>query len=307
MEGDPTRQPRQPGAYGPNDAYYPPNGGASYGPGYPGYSSAPGAYNAPVTRSAAVPPSPTVGSARWQALGQRWAARNPLDPFIFNFQHRWETNRQFRATAGAVIALTATLLLCACVALATTLTTSAIARANVGLAGGGNGTPNTGTSAFNNPTAFPTNTVPSWVSPGQPAASPIPNSKTPQPTANASPTGRPTVTPGGGPPVTTCNGGSRGVQWALNPCPQVAGQPGTLTIQAPRYPNTGVNIILSFGCVGAGCTLDYTPSQAVTDASGNLSLSYTVPAAAANSSVPISGYIQPQGGPQVSIYAAPVQ
>jgi len=308
MEGDPTQQPRQPG--GPNDAYYPPNGGASYGPGapgYPGYPSGPGASNAPVTRRSAVPPPPVAGTARWRALGGRWAPRNPLDPYIFNFQHRWETNRQFRATASAVIALTATVLLCACVALATTLTTSAIARANVGV-GGLNGTPNTGTNAFNNPTVFPTNTVPAWTSQGVPAASPIPTSKTPQPSPSAGPIVTPTATaPGGGGPPTTCNGGSRGITWALTPCPQVAGQSGTLTIQALRYKNTGVNIILSFGCTGPGCTLDYTPSVAQFDGSGNLSLSYTVPAAAANSQVPISGFIQPQGGPQVSIYAAPVQ
>jgi len=327
MDGDPTQQPRQPGGYGPNDAYYPPNGGASYGPGAPGYPGAgypgypdasgyPAATNAagdptaaaPSVRRSVVPSPPTVGTTRWRALGGRWAPPNPLDPLIFNFQHRWETNRQFRATAGAAIALTATLLLCACVALATTLTTSAIARAGAGV-GGANGTQNTGTGAFNNPTAFPTNTIPAWTSPGSPVANPIPTSKTPQPTANATATSTATATPTGqgGPPITTCNGGSRGVLWALTPCPQQAGQPGTLTIQARGYKNTGVNIILSFGCTGAGCTLDYTPSQAITDGSGNLSLNYTVPLAAANSQVPISGFIQPQGGPQVSIYAAPVQ
>jgi hypothetical protein len=205
--------------------------------------------------------------------------------------------------------LTATLLLCACVALATTLTTSAIARAGAGGTGARNGTSDTGTGVFNNPTAFPTNTVPAWTSPGSPVANPIPNSKTPQPSPNASPTSEATATPTGvgGPPITTCNGGSRGVLWALAPCPQVAGQSGTLTIQAKGYKNKGVNIILSFGCTGNGCTLDYTPSQEVIDGSGNLSISYTVPAAAANSQIPISGFIQPQGGPQVSIYAAPVQ
>jgi len=286
MEGEPTQQPRQPGA--PN-SQYPPTAGmfaSSRAPGTNGrYPAADG----------------------WRAPDRRWAARNPLDPYIFSFQRRWETNRQFRATASAVIALTATILLCACVTLATTLATGAIARAGGPAGGAHTGSQNTGTNAFSNPTGYPTNTIPAWAPPVYPAVSPIPNSKTPAPSPSAAPSVSPSPTPTGGPVVTTCNGASQGIVWSLSPCPQRAGQTGTLTIQAPAYKNRGVNIILSFGCIGAGCTLDYQPTTTRLNVNGALSISYPVPAAAANSQVDISGFIQPTGGPQVSIDAAPVQ
>jgi hypothetical protein len=52
----------------------------------------------------------------------------------------------------------------------------------------------------------------------------------------------------------------------------------------------------------------FTPAQGYKlDAGGNASISYTVPAAAANSSVPISGMINIGGGPTLGIQAAPVQ
>ncbi len=93
----------------------------------------------------------------------------------------------------------------------------------------------------------------------------------------------------------------------MSPCPQAAGQGGQLHVYARHYKNTGVNIIINFGCSGDGCTLDFTPDSTQLDGTGNLYLSYTVPAAAANSQVNITGFIQPQGGPQVPIVAAPVQ
>ncbi len=93
----------------------------------------------------------------------------------------------------------------------------------------------------------------------------------------------------------------------MNPCPQVHGQGGTLSISAPKHPNATLNVLISFGC--NSCTLLFTPQQGYhLDASGNATISYTVPDAAANSSVPISGMINiGGGGPTLSIYAAPVQ
>ncbi len=92
----------------------------------------------------------------------------------------------------------------------------------------------------------------------------------------------------------------------MTPCPQLAGQSGTLTISAPKHANATLNILISFGC--NSCTLLFTPQQGYKlDGAGNATINYNVPAAAANSQVPISGMINIGGGPTLSIYAAPVQ
>src|SRR5579863_2857457 len=105
--------------------------------------------------------------------------QSKLDRFVYGFQHRWETDRQFRATMSGAIGLLVILSLCSFVGLATGFTNVALARF------GGAQSPNaqssnsqnTGTKAFDNPTSFPTNTVPPWASQGAPAATPIGNSQ----------------------------------------------------------------------------------------------------------------------------------
>ncbi|HLY32263.1 MAG TPA: hypothetical protein VKQ36_14635 [Ktedonobacterales bacterium] len=249
------------------------------------------------------------GAPSRQQRGQRgaWLARvyasNPLDAWVFTFQHRWETSAQFRRTASVVIATTALVLLCAFVTLATTITTSALANARANTGGPNAGGPNTGTNAFNVPTSFPTSTVPAWPTPVYPNGNPIPNSQTPQPSPTV--TASPTASHGGG--GGSCSGGHHGVEWSFDPCPQVAGQGGTLTISAPSYAGKEVNILLSFNCSNpsdSGCTIDEPPSSSTTlDASGDLTLSYTVPASATS----ITGSIQPDGGSPVFINGPSVQ
>jgi hypothetical protein len=231
-----------------------------------------------------------------------------LEQAIRRFQDRWETNSQFRATASGVIGLVMIVALCSCMSVVTTVANSALAGFSAARDSGTSGNPNTGTGLIKGVPTFPTATAPSWQQSGVPPYSIIPNSQTPVP----QPTQPPTATPGngGGPGPggvpTTCNGVHSKTTWALTPCPQVHGQSGTLTISSPNYPNMSLNILLSFGC--SSCTFDYTPAQGYKlDANGYFSISYTVPAAAANSQVPISGMINIGGGPSFGFAAAPAQ
>jgi hypothetical protein len=230
-----------------------------------------------------------------------------LEQAIRRFQDRWETNRQFRAMASGVIGLVMIVALCSCMGVVTTVANSALAGFSAARDSGTTGNTNTGTGLIKGVPTFPTATAPSWPQSGVPPYTIIPNSQTPVP----QPTQPPTATPGNGGPggpgglPTTCNGGGKNT-WALTPCPQVHGQAGTLTISAPSHPNATLNILISFGC--GSCTLLFTPQQGYKlDASGNATVNYTVPAAAAGSQVPISGMINIGGGPTLGINAAPVQ
>jgi hypothetical protein len=231
-----------------------------------------------------------------------------LEQAIRRFQDRWETNRQFRAMASGVIGLVMIVALCSCMGVVTTVANSALAGFSAARDSGTTGNTNTGTGLIQGVPTFPTATVPAWQPGGVPPYSIIPNSQTPVP----APTQQPTATTGGpggpgpGGLPTTCNRNKGQNSWALTPCPQVHGQAGTLTISAPGYPGAGLNIVLSFGC--NNCTLLFTPQQGYKlDGGGNTTINYTVPAAAANSQVPISGMINITGGPTLSIDAAPVQ
>jgi len=105
--------------------------------------------------------------------------------------------------------------------------------------------------------------------------------------------------------VTTCGGGGNGISWSFSPCPQVHGQPGTLSIHAPGYGGHSLNVLIEFNI--QNCTLDFTPANAPPlDGSGRADLSYTVPACGANSSYDIGGMINVSGGPTTGINAAPV-
>jgi hypothetical protein len=230
-----------------------------------------------------------------------------LERAIRRFQDRWETNRQFRAMASGVIGLVMIVALCSCMGVVTTLANSALAGFSAARDSGTAGNTNTGTGLINGVPTFPTSTVPAWQEGGVPPYSVIPNSQTPVP----GPTQPPTATPNSGGPggpggPTTCNGGHRQSTWALTPCPQVHGQSGTLTISSPANAGASLNIVLSFGC--NSCTLLFTPQQGYKlDGAGNATINYMVPAAAANSQVPISGMINITNGSTLSIDAAPVQ
>ncbi|MGE5333728.1 MAG: hypothetical protein ACM3N4_03435 [Nitrososphaerota archaeon] len=246
---------------------------------------------------------------RPQRMGSR---ANALDRVIHRFQDRWETDRQFRAMLSGVSGLVMVVALCACMGVVTTVANSTLA--GVSAARNTNNAPqnnNTGTGQIQAQPTFPTATVPPWPQSGPPTYSIIPSSQTPVPSATVRATATPTATAtvgGGGPGglPTTCQGSQGGSAWQLQPCPQLAGKAGTLIISAPKYPNAALNIVIGFGSCN-NCGIDYPPGTYSLDASGNASIGYTVPAGAANSTVPISGMINIGGGPTLGIQAAPVQ
>jgi hypothetical protein len=245
---------------------------------------------------------------RPQWTGSRF---NALDRMIHRFQDRWETDRQFRAMFSGVLGLVMIVALCSCMGVVTTVANSALAGVSASRDSGTTSqNTNTGTGQIQALPTFPTATVPPWPQSGPPTYSIIPNSQTPVPSATVPPTATPQPTQsggGGGGGPTTCQGSQGGSAWRLVPCPQIAGQGGTLIIAAPKYPNATLNIVLSLGSCD-NCTMLFTPAQGYKlDGGGKASISYTVPAAAANSSVPISGMINIGGGPTLGIQAAPVQ
>jgi hypothetical protein len=235
-----------------------------------------------------------------------------LDQIVERFRDRWETDGQYRTRVSAVAGAATLMFLCTLVAVVSLAANAAFGGAGASNGGGqapGSSGPGQGYAGI----TFPTPTVPPWTPQGIPNAPPAPNSGTPPPRATkvttATPGGYGTPTPGGIMP-TTCNGSSGKATWALNPCPQLAGQSGTLSISAPGHAGAALNVVLSFGvCANnQNCTLLFTPSQGYQlNASATASIPYTVPAAAANNTAPISGMIQVSGGPTMSILAAPVQ
>lgn len=236
-----------------------------------------------------------------------------LDHLVFTFQHRWETNAQYRAAVSGFVGLALIVTMCACTGVVSAATSAALA--GIGLGGSPAGPSSggkvvTGTKLINGAKSFPTSTV--VLTPGTvPGASQLPNSQTPAPHPTAVPTATsdtstPTATPPGG-SVTTCNGNQGTATWVLNPCPLTHGQSGTLTIVDKRHPGASTNVVIDF-CAASSCALVFPPNGGYKlDGSGRETISFVVPAQAANSTTPISGFIQITGGPTMSINAAPVQ
>ncbi len=235
-----------------------------------------------------------------------------LDRLADQFRDRWERNPQYRTAVSGGCAALALVFLCVVVAVAATVANASmgsVPSSGPALAsssgGGGNlaGLP-----------IFPTDTVPAWTPGDMPAAPPVPASQTPPPQATQAPTPTalvfqtPTGGTGGSLP-TTCNGNSGANTWALTPCPQQAGQGGSMTINAPGHAGAPINVIINFGvCANnANCTLLFTPNQFHLDSHSSITLSYTVPSAAANNTAPMSGMIEITNGPSFSYTAAPVQ
>lgn len=240
-----------------------------------------------------------------------WPA-NPLDRILQNWQHRWETNRQFRAVWSGVAGLVIVVSLCACMGAVSTLVTHTVA----GFTGANNTSANQlatqgqgSGGQIGAAQSFPTFTAPALPQPSYPAVDKIPNSQTPMPSPTAQPTATaaPTATDGGGfggPLV--CSGGGSGGNWSLSPCPQIHGQTGTLTIVDHGQAGKAINVVLDF--CESNCALLFTPAQGYKlDGSGTVSISYTVPNNAANSPVGITGMINITGGPTIGITASAAQ
>ncbi len=226
-----------------------------------------------------------------------------LDAVVYRFQHRWETNPQFRAAATGAIGLIVVIGMCSCMGITGAVANSVLAGAGAG--GGGSYGLDTGTGKLAAPTAFPTYTLPPYTPGSVPAVSPIPNSQTPQPGPTAQPTPTDTVGIGGpgGTMPTTCNGGSHGGTWAFTPCPVVHGQSVTLSVSAGKtHAGASMYVVVQFNA--QNCTWLLYPNL---DANGNWSVTDVVPACGANATVPLGGEINITGAYVMLIDAAPVQ
>ncbi len=170
---------------------------------------------------------------------------NPLDHLIHRFQHRWETNPQFRAAMSGVLGLSLIIFLCVGVAGVNAAASRVLGAVGFGSSGGGQGNIDPGGQIVNGNWTFYTPTVPDWKGGATPGSSPINNSQTPQP----SPT--PTATPPDAPTATPCrvwlrwwrrsnhHGGMRAY-----PLPLVMrGQSATLTFHTSK-PNNPMTIFV---------------------------------------------------------------
>src|SRR5579872_3456528 len=193
-----------------------------------------------------------------------------LDQWVYRFQHRWETNPQYRAAVSGVCGLVLIVLMCSCTGILATVTNAAFAGA--GGSNGGSGNTNTGAATVQAQATFPTATIPPYTVSTIPAGN-IPNSQTPGPTPTEPPT--PTEVPTATPCQSNCGGGGGGndhISATHSPSTWIAGQQGTLFIHTTQ-PNIGFALI--FNLPGAGTDLREPAGQ--TDASGNATYVYNIP------------------------------
>lgn len=205
-----------------------------------------------------------------------------LDAMVEQFQHRWETNAQFRAMVSGVAGLVMVVGLCAVLGVSATF-----ANAIGGSLGGGSGNSfisQAGPNAQSTDVAFPMTTLTPWPAPNIPGAAPIPASQTPQPSPTSQPTPTdvpvPTGQPGGG--GNGGGGGGGGSITGTNPAPLKGGQPGSVLVQT-KHPNTQVliNIVWPSG------VSDFPAGQGSTDSSGNGSIQINAVPVGCNGAVQI--------------------
>jgi hypothetical protein len=257
------------------------------------------------------PYAPRRAANRWGMSRIQVPSPSSLDRAVAGFRDRWETDGQYRTRMSVVVGVGALIFLCIAMAIAATVGNLALGAGN-GSGTGGQGSTSGGPNGVIGVPTFPTATVSPWTPLPLPGGAPAPNSGTPPPSATKVATATPgdfaTPTPGG-PVPTTCNGISGSATWALTPCPQVAGQSGTLAIYVPGHARASLNVIvLNFGICANNANCTFTPSQSYKlDSSAQASIPYTVPAEAANNTAPISGLINVSNGPSLSILAAPVK
>jgi hypothetical protein len=229
-----------------------------------------------------------------------------LDRIVYAFQHRWETNAQFRAMASGLVGLVVILILCSCMGLLNATADSALTA--LGLGGSANvapqGTPNTGTNQVNGYQPIPTPTVVYPTGVVNPVAT-IPDSQTPPPVPSPTNTPVATDTPtggggGGGGGGGSCSGAKGGTSWSFtNICPPAPGQSVTFTLSAPGDGNSQVQVHIT-----CGTTLIGSPSPFALPASGVWSQTVTL---AAGDSGQCTGFYQLYAGAGlIVIVAGPV-
>jgi hypothetical protein len=197
-----------------------------------------------------------------------------LDSLVYGFQHRWETNPQYRAAASGVAGLAMILVLCACLGILTTAANAALAGFGVGSGNGLLSTNDTGTGKLAAGHTFPTATPPTVPAGALASGGAIPNSQTPKPGPTEAPT--PTDTPTAAPCTSNCGGGGGGgnsgtVSGSASPTPWVHGQTGFIHAHTSAG-NVGIAIILLYA---NGVTQTYEPAGQ-TDGAGNFTFSVQV-------------------------------
>jgi hypothetical protein len=159
-----------------------------------------------------------------------------LDQWVYRFQHRWETNAQYRAAVAGVCGLLLIALMCSCTGILTTAANAGLASFGAGGGGSNSGGSNTGTKQLGGQSVFPTFTIPAY-SVATIQAGNIPDSQTPGPTPTAppAPTDAPTATPcqpncggGGG------GGGAGTVTASWSPSPWVPGHTGYISVHTSQ-------------------------------------------------------------------------
>jgi hypothetical protein len=211
---------------------------------------------------------------------------NGLDQLIQRFQHRWETDRQWRAAMGVALTLVSLVVLCSCVTVTALLGQNVLA--GLGFVASPNQansstTPDTGARLVNGVLQFPTPTS-SWVVGTVPAVSPIPNSQTPQP--SPTPSGTPTPTQTDTPSPTQCNGngncgnptptgGNVTIQvTGWNPATWANGKHVSISVHT-SVPNDGFGFIFNFPNGSTWLSANDNPNLQ-TDGAGNGTYSTTI-------------------------------
>lgn len=202
--------------------------------------------------------------------------RNALDIIIQRFQHRWETNRQYRAVLSGGCALVLLVTLCGLMGVVASATQAVLASTGFGANQSSSAAisaadQNTGSAALSANPEFPTPAV-TFVVGNVPAASPIPSSQTPAPTPTVPPT--PTPVPTATPCKTNCGGGPHDSVsiTGVSPNPVVSGQSVTISWHT-QIPNEGVNVIIK----GTGTILSAGQAALSSDGSGNGSWTVNIP------------------------------
>jgi len=206
-----------------------------------------------------------------------------LDDLIQRFQHRWETNAQYRTAMSGVLGIVLLLFLCSCVGLVTTGANVALASLGFGTGASDQSSGNTGTKEVKGVATFP---IATYV-PKTPNAIPqgtVPSSGTPKPTVTPQPT--PTDTPLPTPCTTNCGGGPGGgggcpsctVNASASPSPWIHGQKGLVVVHTSK-PNVGINIIVNYP--GTPCSSQLNQGAGLTDGNGDYTWQVGSPPSAA--------------------------
>jgi hypothetical protein len=231
---------------------------------------------------------------------------NFIDEIIARFQHRWNTDAQYRAMLSGVFGLACIVALCSCAGIVSMVTNNAMASAGFTTGGGGSQQPQGGGGVLQAAAEFPTATIAPWDPGVIPGSQPVPASQTPIPTATPVPTATPLPT--ATPCTHNCGGGGPTVQvtitgWSPNTWTQCSGGVKCLSVTVhTSVPNDGVNLIIT-ACNGAQIlSASYNPN-ATTDASGNYTFSFNQPTASNRNKADV--WATAQGGDQNGVHGFP--